>query len=259
MCRLPIVLLLALLTLTAAPASAGEAGEVDATILLGGRRVEVTWTDGDTLTFRAGPRKGKHARLVGYNTLESYGPVHRWGSWSRSELHELALEAGERAAAKEWSCTLGRGKDSYGRLLLDCPEARRALLESGHGHVFAFDDPADPADLQLQREARIDKRGIWAKGLPETLVTSVRAGADGQVFLRVVTVRTGETRAMHQRQDYAVCDEICHGPEVNGSCMLFVPWELRYEDKPLCLVPPDHLAVDRDEPEAERPPDATAD
>ena len=206
-------------------------------VLLKGKPVGVEWSDGDTLTFTTGPRKGRRARLVGFNTLESYGPVHRWGSWQPAGLLQIALESRDIASSRSWECSLRKGKDSYGRFLLDCPEARRSMLRSGHAHVFAYDSEADPADLALQREARAEGRGMWAQGRPETLVTNVRADPEGRVFLRVVSCRTGSTRAEHQREDYSICEEICHGPEVSGSCMLFVPWTRRYEDRPSCLDP----------------------
>ncbi len=226
-----ILLLLLVLVLC----QAGSPGGVEAAIVVGGRTVQVVWEDGDTLTFLTGPRKGRPARLMGYNTLESYGPVHRWGEWTPDELWELALGAARAAADQTWSCSLGHGKDTYGRLLLDCPEARRRLIQDGWAHVFAYAEPADPADMKAQRAARAEGRGIWAKGTPETLVTSVNAEEGGKVFLRVVSCRTGETRAEHQREDYDVCEEICHGPAISGSCMLYVPYGLRYENRPECL------------------------
>jgi micrococcal nuclease len=231
--RLLCLVLLSLLCTGGAPGKTG----VEATVVVGGRALDVIWEDGDTLTFLSGPRKGRDARLMGFNTLESYGPVHRWGDWTPTELWQLALGAAGAAAAEPWECTLGHGKDAYGRLLLDCPKARRRLIEAGWAHVFAYDDPADPADLAAQRAARADGLGIWAKGTPETIVTSVNADEGGLVFMRVVSCRTGETRAEHQREDYQICDEICHGPAISGSCMLFVPFDRRYENRPECLEP----------------------
>lgn len=230
-------LLLLLLTCVLCQAGAPEQGGVQATVVVRGRTFDVHWQDGDTLTFLSGPRKGRDARLMGFNTLESYGPVHRWGEWTPGELWELAKGAASAAAAEPWACTLGHGKDAYGRLLLDCPKARRRLIEEGWAHVYAYAEPADPADLQAQREARLERLGIWEKGRPETLITSVNAEAGGKVFMRVVSTRTGETSAEHQREDFDVCEEICHGPAINGSCMLFVPYSLRYDNRPECLEP----------------------
>ena len=227
---------LALLCLLCQAGSPGQGG-VESTVLVGGRSLDVVWEDGDTLTFLSGPRKGRDARLMGFNTLESYGPVHRFGDWTAAELWELALGAAKAAAAEPWECTLGHGKDAYGRQLLDCPEARRRLIEAGWAHVFAYADPADPADLAAQRAAREDGRGIWAKGTPETLITSANADEGGSVFMRVVSCRTGETRAEHQRDDVQICQEICHGPAISGSCMVFVPYDRRYENRPECLKP----------------------
>ena len=92
---------------------------------MAGKPVPVRWGDGDTFTVVEGALKGKAARLVGYNTLESYGPVHRWGSWTGPELMRIAFEARDAAAADTWTCKKQRKKDSYGRLLIDCPDARR--------------------------------------------------------------------------------------------------------------------------------------
>ena len=219
----------------ASPSLADGASGVTGTILLRGKPVPVRWSDGDTFTVMEGALKGKAARLVGYNTLESYGPVHRWGSWTGPELMRIAFEARDAAAAGKWTCKKQRKKDSYGRLLIDCPDARRALLGAGLAHVFAYKADPDPADLAAQREARLEKRGMWEKGRPENIVTNASADETGRVFLRVVFTRTGKTEVHHQRRDYSPCDAICEGPEVSGSCMLFIPYSQRYENQPACI------------------------
>jgi micrococcal nuclease len=229
--------LLALTILLFVPVSVLDAEEEGSSglILLRGKPTPVVWQDGDTLTFMKGPLKGKTGRLVGYNTLESYGPVHRWGEWSGQELLGLAVEARKVAAAQEWSCTKQKGRDSYGRLLINCPDARAALLDSGLAHVFAYEGEPDPNDLARQTAARMDSRGIWLKGRPETIISNVSADNSGRVFLRVVNSRSGKTEVRHQRGDYSICDEICDGPSVSGSCMLFIPYEQRYSDSISCL------------------------
>ena len=230
-------LLLVLAILLCVPGSVLNAGEEasNGLILLRGKATPVVWQDGDTLTFVKGPLKGKTGRLVGYNTLESYGPVHRWGEWSGQELLGLAVEARRTAASSEWTCTKQKGRASYGRLLIDCPDARAALLETGLAHVFAYEGNPATEDLALQSAARMDSRGIWRKGRPETIISNVSADNSGRVFLRVVNSRSGKTEVRHQRGDYSICDEICEGPSVSGSCMLFVPYEQRYSASASCL------------------------
>ena len=216
-----------------APAKANEGG-VAAEISLQGGTTQVQWNDGDTFTFRSGRFSGKTARLVGYNTLESYAPVHRWGEWTPKELHDLALAARESVSKTRWTCTKQRKKDTYGRLLVDCPEARRALIEKGLAHVFAYKSTPSEADMEAQRAARSARAGMWGKGRPEHIVTNVSADEDGRVFLQVASTRTGTTERRHQRHDYEACDEICEGPSVSGSCMIFIPYADRYSVPPVC-------------------------
>ena len=221
--------------LLSSPLLAEEEGGAPGEILLRGKATQVLWHDGDTFSFVAGRLKGKSARLVGYNTLESYGPVHRWGEWTPGELQILASRAKDAAAKGVWSCSTQRKKDTYGRLLVDCPDARRALITAGLAHVFAYEGDPDPEDMAAQRTARVEQTGIWEKGRPEQIVTNVSADESGRVFLRVVYSRTGATEVRHQRKDYEVCDEICEGPSVSGSCMLFVPHAQRYDQQPDCI------------------------
>ena len=58
-------------------------------IILNGEKTAVYFNDGDTFKVLSGPLKGKRSRLYGYNTLEAYGPVHRWGSFSKKELQRI--------------------------------------------------------------------------------------------------------------------------------------------------------------------------
>ena len=51
------------------------------TVNLDGIEIEVKWDDGDTFHGVHPDGRKIKARLNGYNTLESYGPVHQWGEW----------------------------------------------------------------------------------------------------------------------------------------------------------------------------------
>lgn len=240
--RLHTLSLLGLVLILASPALAGDGGldggTFDGWIRLGGNRLAVNWADGDSFQFRSGPRKGKDTRLIGFNTLESYGPVHRWGDWTGDGLWRLSKRAGRFAAKREWDCTTSGKRDAYDRLLVDCTDLRRHLLRRGLAHVYAYDDPADPVDLELQKKARMDEVGMWAKGRPETILTSVHsAGSGSSGNMRIVHARTGETEMVGHRAELKICDELCHGDKWTGSCMLFVPYKLRYIDKkPGCIA-----------------------
>ena len=96
-------------------------------VLLDGKETQVNWDDGDT--FFA-PERGLKARLVGYNTLESYGAVHRFGPGEK-RLFEIAGEATALAKSKAWVCTTRDGEGGYGRKSVDCP-AKGHLRPGGH-------------------------------------------------------------------------------------------------------------------------------
>ncbi len=213
-----------------APRPAGRSA-----IVLDGAEAEVRWSDGDSFEVRSGPLAGTDVRLVGYNTLESYGPVHRWGSWTPRELYEIARTSKDLASARTWTCTSGGKRDAYRRLLVSCPDAALALVEAGHAFAFAVDDPPDPALLAAQRRAIEAKVGIWAKGAPAAIVTSVHPAKDGKpAYDRVVDLATGTSRKVEHGNAYGVCEEVCP-KEAGGSCMVHVPFESRYENRPDCL------------------------
>src|SRR6185295_19243287 len=126
----------------------------EGTIVLNGERTEVNWTDGDSFKIRDGQYKGAGTRLQGYNTLEAYGPVHRWGGWTAQELFELAEESAPHAAEKTWDCRTDGNKDGYGRLLINCPELTRRMVLDGYAMVYSVDDkPVDAELLALQQQA----------------------------------------------------------------------------------------------------------
>lgn len=208
-------------------------------VMLAGEKLKVTWTDGDSFKFREGPFTGKGVRLTGYNTLESYGPVHRWGEWTALELFEIARTSKYVAAAQVWECTTDGALDSYNRVLVSCPGVVEATIAAGHAHVFAMaDGEADEAMLAVQRQAMKNGWGMWAKGVPEVLVTSLHSAAEnenGTAYNRTVDLATGVSVTKPHQTVYEVCEEVCEGPAKGGSCMTYVPFTKRYKGKPDCL------------------------
>lgn len=227
----PALILLLVLTGCVRSVPAPEADEPGlGSILLGGVATRVLWSDGDSFKFLDGARAGRGSRLQGYNTLETYGPVHRWGDWTREELWAFAKGSAAVAASRTWECTTKGLPDKYGRLLVECPDLRRHMIRSGTGHVYPFDQDPDPELVALQLEARLKEIGMWAKGRPEVVLTSVkpaREGRSGQDWY--VNGRTGESDRRGHQSEYQICEEVCITPlRGKGSCLVYVPFEQRY-------------------------------
>ncbi len=225
------------------PARRAAAGYAWGTVVLDGAEIRVRWSDGDSFRIQTGRWKGRNTRLQGYNTLESFGPVHRWGGWSPAELYRIARASASLAAASARECRTDGKPDGYGRLLVSCPGAAEALVRAGHAKVFAVGAPADPALLAAQADAQRRGAGMWEKGVPAAIVTSVHSQGEPDLhgagaYDRVADTRTGEARALPHARRYEVCEEVCHGEGRDRSCMVYVPFERRYRDRPPCLSAP---------------------
>jgi len=218
---------------------AAATGSAHGEVVLDGARVPVWWSDGDTFRVESGPRAGERVRLLGVNALESYGPVHRWGTWRPRDLETIAKGAATVAAAAGGSCTSG-GKDGYGRTLAACPEAERALVESGAAMVFAVEAPPVPALLEFQRRAQSAGAGIWKGGVPPRIPTSVHSEGEpdlhgGRPYDRIVDTRTGVASVHPHHEVRTDCQEVCVGEGAERACMIYVGYEHRYRDRPACL------------------------
>jgi micrococcal nuclease len=212
-----------------------------ASIVLDGVEVPVVWSDGDT--FR--PKGAQHpARVSGYNTLETYGAVHRWGAWDPAALEALANRATVVVASQTRTCrSLGK-PDGYGRTLVDCPDAAADLIGQGLAMVFAVaPELPDGKLLEIQAAAQKARRGIWADGVPDLILTSVHsadepapgAGPHAHAHNRVVDPRTGKTSLREHDAVYASCENVCEAGGKTKSCLVYVPFEHRYKNKPACL------------------------
>ncbi len=226
------------LALVLLPPLSARAEFLEGTIVLDGQQRTVSWNDGDSFSFREGRRGRRRARLVDVNTLENFGPVHQWGSWSRIELYALSLQPGRLAASRTWKCTSGPSVDGYGRLLVRCPDLARELVKRGQAMVFAVDAPASPDLLAAQRLAQKRKLGMWRKGVPPRLITSAHSVLEGKGYNRVVDTRTGKAEAVDHAEAYETCEKVCVGQGKDASCLVFVPFKRRYEDVPACLTDP---------------------
>jgi endonuclease YncB( thermonuclease family) len=208
------------------------------TVVLDGVATAVRWVDGDTFRILGGPHRDRSARLDGYNTLESYGPVHRFAGWDPRDLLANAKAATGAAAAGAWTCALRGGEDAYRRLLVSCPDAAAALVGEGLAMVYAVDHPADPALLAVQADAQRRGAGMWGRGVPAGIVTSVHSAderPDGSAYDRVVDTRTGAAAKRPHGRVYRACEEVCARTGEDVACMTYVPFERRFRHRPWCL------------------------
>ena len=207
-------------------------------ITLNGTRTEVRWTDGDSFKIKEGERKGMGTRLVGYNTLEAYGPVHQWGEWTADELFALAKDSSHVAAATEWNCTSDGKLDGYHRLLVRCEKLAMEMARAGHGLAYAVDgEKPDPEVVAAQAEAIKARRGIWEKGSTNGIITSLHSvGEDGgdepSAYNRVVDTRTGAALKRMHTDKYESCQNVCLETDGQKSCMVYVPFKHRYRGQP---------------------------
>ena len=201
-------------SLTTAPREA-HAGEARTKVILNGELVPVTFNDGDSFRVLAGSYKDGKARIAGYNTLESHGAVHQWGSWTLKEMYINAKMATMFARKGIWECSTDGETDTYGRMLVSCPELAKALVSRGMAHAMSVtDDPADAELLTLQHEAQAERRGFWAHGIPDFVLTSIHSAEEDVsgkgTYNRLVSTDDGHSVKWKHETRYAECFKVCH-------------------------------------------------
>lgn len=211
--RSPVIA--ALVVASALTLSAGASAEPLTKVFVNGAVTPVYFNDGDSFRIQAGPFKGTQSRLSGYNTLESFGPVHSWGTWTEKEMHVIAKMATHEAQLGVWHCEGDGKKDGYGRLLLFCKDLALHLIGKGLAHTYSVnEEPGDPELLKVQREAMAARRGMWAHGIPRFIVTSLHSKSEGGDKNGVTSNRLISTTDAHSdkwvhNDDYAECQKVC--------------------------------------------------
>jgi endonuclease YncB( thermonuclease family) len=205
-------LLVSLVSFVSAPVLAGEAYTK---VFINGQPTPVTFNDGDSFRPHAGPFKGSQSRLAGFNTLESFGAVHSWGTWSARELWVLSKLATKNAQRGVWHCETDGKRDGYGRLLMICKDLAKSHIEQGLAMVMSVDQkPGDPELIEVQREAIRNRRGMWAHGIPSYVLSSLHAtseggGKDGKTYNRLISTVDGHSEKWVHTDDYAECRKVC--------------------------------------------------
>jgi endonuclease YncB( thermonuclease family) len=206
------LLLGALLMLVGGASNA--AAETATRVFLNGIPTPVYFNDGDSFRVLAGKLKGSKARLAGFNTLESYGPVHQWGTWSRHELSRYASLGTLNARKGVWRCTSDMDKDVYGRILWDCPDLAVDQVHKGLAHAMTVtEDPADARLLVAQADAIANRRGMWAHGAPDFVLTSLHSTTenwgDKKPYNRQVSSKDGHSWKFLHDHAIAECQSMC--------------------------------------------------
>lgn len=194
---------------------------------------EVYFNDGDT--FKIIGEKSS-ARIAGFNTLENYGPVHQWNGMSTLDLFDLAQEATKQARDGEWHCTLQDEEDSYGRILVECDDLALYLLEQGLAHAYSVNQtPAKKSYLRAQAYAQQNHLGMWAKGVPDFIITSLHSAHEPgrSHYNRLISTKDGRTKQWAHDTVYNDCDLVCYEEK---SCMVYVSFHHRYgKNRAECL------------------------
>lgn len=191
------------------------AAEPETLVILNKKATPVYFNDGDTFRALAGPFAGPSNRLAGFNTLESYGTVHRWKGWTYKELYANAKMATLNARRGVWHCEADMSRrDGYGRLLTFCPDLQMNQIRNGFAHALSVDGPAEPRLIAAQRDAIIHRRGMWAKGAPAAILTSVHSVEERpdneNNYNRLVSVVDGASIEWKHQERYAECQSVCH-------------------------------------------------
>lgn len=210
------------LLLVLALALAGEAGTPHRAIAdawtrvsVNGQTVPVRFNDGDSFRIMGGPLSGSQCRLGGFNTLESFGPAHQWGDWHPYELYVIAKRATANGRRGSWHCTTDGNRDGYGRLLLDCPDLAVSQISQGFAHAYMVDDnPSRPEYIRAQEDAIRNRRGMWAHGVPDYVMTSIHSASEDPSrefhYNRLISTRDGHTESIRHRETYQSCEWVCN-------------------------------------------------
>ncbi|MDQ3031708.1 MAG: thermonuclease family protein [Myxococcota bacterium] len=214
--RKSVPLLVAVAIALTLPPSTPPSVEADAwtRVFINGQIAPVHFNDGDSFRVQGGELSGTQCRLGGFNTLESFGPAHQWGDWHPYELYVNAKQATTHARRGVWHCFGDGSRDGYGRLLLDCPDLAISHISHGYAHAYNIDDtPSRPEYLRAQQEAIRERRGMWAHGVPEYVMTSIHSADEDPArdfhYNRLVSTYDGHTESDRHRETYGECEWVC--------------------------------------------------
>lgn len=202
---------LGLLTTPVEPVGANALSRV----FLNGVPTPVSFNDGDSFRVQTGDYAGSQCRLSGFNSLESFGPGHQWGTWHPYELYINAKLATLNGRRGTWHCFTDGERDGYGRLLVECPDLIVDSVRRGYAHAYQPDDsPSRPEYLRAQQEAIRERRGMWAHGVPLFVMTSLHSLSEDPSrewhYDRLISTIDGHSESRRHRNNYGECQWICN-------------------------------------------------
>lgn len=209
------LLIVAIALLASAPAQPRASADGWSRVFLNGVAVAVSFNDGDSFRVQSGEFSGSQCRLGGFNTLESFGPAHQWGSFHPYELYINAKMATFNGRRGTWHCTADGTRDGYGRLLVDCPDLAISQIAHGYAHAYQVDDtPSRPEYIRAQEEAIRARRGMWAHGVPDYVMTSIHSASEDPSrefhYNRLISTRDGHTESIRHHDSYSECEWVCN-------------------------------------------------
>lgn len=202
-----------ILTMGAVGTSPAQA-EPASKVFLNGVPAPVYFNDGDSFRVLSGKYTGIKGRLAGFNTLETFGPVHQWGTWTFKEMFVLAKMGTLNARDGVWHCESDMSTDTYGRTLWWCEDLAVDQVRKGLAHAMSITaDPARPELVAAQQEAIAAKRGLWAHGVPEWVLTSLHSATENPDrewhYNRLVSSADGRSAKWRHKATYDECSNIC--------------------------------------------------
>lgn len=219
--------------------SKDPSSEATTVVYFNGVKTSTYFNDGDTFKIKDGVLKGARVRISGFNTLETYGPVHQWEKSSASYLFDVANQATQFAQRGDWNCTSSSERDTYGRVLAVCDDLAIELIRAGLAHAYSIDSTtADQRYLVEQKGAQKAKRGMWKHGVPQFIITSLHSADEksSSSYNRLISTIDGHTKRWEHHDNYAECESVCFEQDPR-SCMVYVPFEHRYgSSRPECLL-----------------------
>jgi micrococcal nuclease len=211
--------------------------ETQTTVTLNSVKTTVHFVDGDTFRILDGNMKDSLVRILGINTLETYGPVHAWTHNTPSYLLDIARLATTLAQKGTWNCVTKNNNDTYGRLLVTCDDLSVALIKAGYAHAYSINStPAKKQYLTIQKEAQNNQIGMWKYGIPKFVITSLHSADEHnkKPYNRLISTEDGRSKIWHHHESYGPCQKVCLADD--DSCMVYVPFEQRYaRNRPECL------------------------
>lgn len=220
-------------------------------VYLNGVPSPVYFNDGDSFRVLAGRYSGTKARLAGYNTLESYGNVHRWGTKTFEELYANAKQGTlnarrgpcwddaaldwKKGCTGAWHCTSDLKRDGYGRILWWCPDLAYDQVRKGLAHVMSVRGPGKPKLVEAQKLAVAERVGMWSRGVPEYVVTSLHSWDEpyakeyGSAYNRLVSVADGHSQKWLHHTEYQECDVVCRKAVTDVAAIAKAAADLRGE------------------------------